>query len=83
MSDCLFRNISNSNASPFAGAFYCNMGSNDNKEGNFSISGNRFINIDSNKSAIYILGSFSSFIFSNNHFINVSSTTQGGVYFYF
>jgi hypothetical protein len=77
ISDCLFKNISNSNASPFAGAFYCKLNT------YYTISGNIFININANKSAIYILGTFSSFIFSNNHFFNISSTKEGGVYLYF
>jgi hypothetical protein len=83
LSDCIFKDISSNLASTLAGACCCSMGSSDNKPGNFNISGNRFVDVKANKSAMYIVGTFSSFIFSNNHFINVSSTNEGGVYFYF
>jgi hypothetical protein len=78
--DCIFRNISNSNDSPAAGGFMCNIGSSNNEAGNCNISKNIFVNMKTNGSAMYINGSFSLLIFSYNSFFNVSSTKEGGVY---
>jgi hypothetical protein len=76
---CFFRNISSSYGSNLrAGAFQCNM--NNNKFGYYNVTGNIFIEIKTNRSAVQLVGSFLSLIFSYNSFYNVSSTGQGGVY---
>jgi hypothetical protein len=78
VSDCVFNNISHS-GSPSAGAIYYNMSTDGN--GHYNISGNSFFNISTNKSVLVINGIFTSLLFSYNCFCNVSSVSDGGVYF--
>jgi hypothetical protein len=75
---CFFRNISNTNSSAWGGAFHCNM-NNNNNFGYYNVTGNTFIEIRTNKSAVQLNGTFSSLVFSYNSFYNVSSVLQGGV----
>jgi hypothetical protein len=56
------------------------MNNNNNFNIGYNISGNTFIEIKTNKSAIQLAGSFSSLIFTNNSFYNVSSVYEGGVF---
>jgi hypothetical protein len=79
VTNCFFRNISGTLGNPRAGSFHCNM-NNNNNFGYYNLSENTFINIGTNKSAIQLSGSFSSFIFSYNSFFNVSSVYEGGVF---
>jgi hypothetical protein len=78
ISDSIFKNISSSNSSPNAGAIYYFM--NTDLNNNYSILGNTFIEIKTNKSVIQLTGSFSSLTFSYNSFYNVSSSGGGGVF---
>jgi hypothetical protein len=76
ITNCYFRNISNSANNVRGGAINCEM---NNNNGFYNISENTFIEIKTNKSVINLIGSFSSLIFSYNSFYNVSSVFQGGV----
>jgi hypothetical protein len=78
ITNCFFKNISSSHNSPRGGAIYCNMNNNINI--GYYVSGNTFIEIKTNKSAIQLNGSFSSLIFTSNSFFNVSSIYEGGVF---
>jgi hypothetical protein len=54
--------------------------SNNNNFGYYNVTGNTFIEIKTNRSAVQLVGSFLSFKFNNNSFCNVSSNAQGGVF---
>jgi hypothetical protein len=76
ITNCYFRNISNSNDNHRAGAINCEM---NNNNGHYNISENTFIEIKTNKSVVMLNGTFSSLIFTYNSFYNVSSVYEGGV----
>jgi hypothetical protein len=78
VTDCVFRNISNSYDSPNAGAINYPI---DNVD--YNISNNIFYDISTNRSVLSLFGSFSSLLFSDNTFYNVSSFNEGGVFFFF
>jgi hypothetical protein len=80
ITDCFFKNLSTDHNNPRAGVINFNM--NSNNFANHNLSGNTFIDIKTNKSAVVHIGSFSSLIFSYNSFYNVSSEGQGGVFFF-
>jgi hypothetical protein len=70
----LFTNLtSNSSAVIF------DIANTSSESGYHNISGNTFISIKTNKSAMTIIGSFSSLTFSYNSFFNVNSSGSGGV----
>jgi hypothetical protein len=79
VTDCFFRNISSSANNALAGAIY-HILYNTNNVAYYNISGNTFIEIKTNKSALVFSGSFSSLIFNYNTFYNVSSVNEGGVF---
>jgi hypothetical protein len=80
VTECIFKNLSSTHGGPRAGGFQCSM-NNNNNFGYYNVSGNTFIEVKTNRSAVQLQGTFISFIFSYNSFFNVTSAIQGGVYF--
>jgi hypothetical protein len=82
ITNCFFRNILSGVNEIRGGTFNCEMNTRSNI-GYYNISGNTFIDINTNRSVILLNGTFSSLIFSYNSFYNVSSVNRGGVYLLF
>jgi hypothetical protein len=80
VSNSLFRNTSGKEEGDksMAGCIYLVM--NTGIGGTYELFGNTFFNIFSNKSAVNLDGAFSSFVFANNSFSNIYSSSEGGVY---
>jgi hypothetical protein len=80
INNSFFKNISCPNVNTEGGAVDCYMSSSSSL--NYDFSGNVFVDINSGKSAVLLYGTFNNLTFSNNTFINITSTTYGGVCFF-
>jgi hypothetical protein len=82
--DCIFKNISGSNVNINAGVMYYNMYSSSSYlySGYYNVTGNTFINISAEKSAIHFNRTFKTLKISNNNFRNISISSSGGVFYF-